>query len=257
MGMSASQARMLSLTARLSDKEFQAQNISNSKTRLATKSEEVTKTYSDALNQKKISLLTGFSNSTPVYQDLSFDLLTGPTPGVAGSYCLSDTQNRVLVRKDIATNFSQSANATAFATLCLGTNDPNADTTYYVNLFHRMQKGYTTEPNENQTINNKDWLENQLKEGGLFVEKYDKVKDAWADDSWQSNSEIIQQNDDTDVAIIKAQYDVDLGEINNKDKKFDLELKAIDTEHSAIQTEMESVKKVIDKNIENSFKTFG
>jgi len=38
MGMSASQARLLSLTTRLTNNEFRAQTITNSKLRLADKS---------------------------------------------------------------------------------------------------------------------------------------------------------------------------------------------------------------------------
>ena len=41
------------------------------------------------------------------------------------------------------------------------------------------------------------------------------------------------------------------------DKKFDTQIQQLSTEQKAIETEMESVKKVIDKNIEETFKTFG
>jgi len=33
-------------------------------------------------------------------------------------------------------------------------------------------------------------------------------------------------------------------------------MKQLDTEHNAVQTEMEAVQKVLQKNIEGSFKTF-
>jgi hypothetical protein len=36
-----------------------------------------------------------------------------------------------------------------------------------------------------------------------------------------------------------------------------LRLKQLDTEQSAISTELDAVKKVIEKNTESSFKTFG
>ena len=41
-----------------------------------------------------------------------------------------------------------------------------------------------------------------------------------------------------------------------QDKSLELRLSTLDTQHSAIQTELEAVKKVMSKNIENSFKTF-
>ena len=44
--------------------------------------------------------------------------------------------------------------------------------------------------------------------------------------------------------------------IQQQDRTLELRLKQLDTEQEALQTEMEAVKKVIDKNIESTFKTF-
>jgi hypothetical protein len=61
----------------------------------------------------------------------------------------------------------------------------------------------------------------------------------------------------------KAKYDQEIQAINAKieviqgqDKDLELRLKQLDTEENAISTEMEAVKKVIQKNVETSFKTF-
>lgn len=61
----------------------------------------------------------------------------------------------------------------------------------------------------------------------------------------------------------KAVYDQEINSINAKieviqgqDKDLELRLKQLDTEQNAIQTEMDSVKKVISKNVDTSFKTF-
>ena len=40
------------------------------------------------------------------------------------------------------------------------------------------------------------------------------------------------------------------------DRTLELRLKQLDTEQEALQTELDSVKKVIDKNVDNIFKTF-
>lgn len=60
-----------------------------------------------------------------------------------------------------------------------------------------------------------------------------------------------------------AVYEKEIQDINAKtakiqeeDRTLELRLKQLDTEQEALQTEMEAVKKVIDKNIENTFKTF-
>ena len=44
--------------------------------------------------------------------------------------------------------------------------------------------------------------------------------------------------------------------IQQQDRTLELRLKQLDTEHNALQTEMEAVKKVMDKNVEDTFKTF-
>lgn len=61
----------------------------------------------------------------------------------------------------------------------------------------------------------------------------------------------------------KALYDKTVAEIDAKttmiqqqDKTLELHLDQLDTEQQAIQTELDAVKKVIDKNIEETFKTF-
>ncbi len=60
-----------------------------------------------------------------------------------------------------------------------------------------------------------------------------------------------------------AKYDKMVQDINAKtsiiqqeDQQLELRLKQLDTEQSALSTEMEAVKKVVDDNVESSFKTF-
>lgn len=67
-----------------------------------------------------------------------------------------------------------------------------------------------------------------------------------------------------DYEYAKMIYDRSIDDINNKtesiqqqDKGLELRLKQLDTEQKAIQTEMEAVQKVIQKNVETTFKTFG
>lgn len=45
--------------------------------------------------------------------------------------------------------------------------------------------------------------------------------------------------------------------VHQQDKALELRLNQLDTEQSAIKTELESLGKVIDDNVESSFKTFG
>ncbi len=78
----------------------------------------------------------------------------------------------------------------------------------------------------------------------------------------------VQDDDAFDAAMEtytakKAIYDKTVADIDAKttviqqqDKTLELHLDQLDTEQQAIQTELDAVKKVIDKNIEETFKTF-
>ena len=67
-----------------------------------------------------------------------------------------------------------------------------------------------------------------------------------ADPNYASNLNVISSNQAAALAVIQSQ-----------DKMLELTAHQLDTQHNEVQTEYDSVKKVIDKNIEVSFKTFG
>ncbi len=58
---------------------------------------------------------------------------------------------------------------------------------------------------------------------------------------------------DQSIQDINAQIEI----IQAQDKNLELRLKQLDTEQNAIQTELDAVGKVVEKNVESSFKTFG
>ena len=78
----------------------------------------------------------------------------------------------------------------------------------------------------------------------------------WRDISWDSATSIYDQYYDDDDAAAKAKYDRLQTQIQNQDKKLELELNNIETQRSAVTTEVESVQKVIDDNVDSTFKTF-
>ena len=66
-----------------------------------------------------------------------------------------------------------------------------------------------------------------------------------------------------DYTMSKDEYDKTVADLNaqtetlqQEDKVLELRLDQIDTEQNELQTELEAVKAVLDKNIENTFKTF-
>ena len=103
MGMSASQARFLCLTARLSDNEVTQQNLAYSKQRLSDNSQMINDQYLEALNKTKYQVLTGYNGNQANYADVSYNQLTGCNTVAAGKqYLVKDNTGKVLVSNAIA-----------------------------------------------------------------------------------------------------------------------------------------------------------
>ena len=108
-------------------------------------------------------------------------------------------------------------------------------------------------------LNNALYFQNAIRTGGVIIQKYDENND---NDGWANydiiSSPFVEDNLYTeDDAAAVATYESKSAMIQSQDKFLELELKQVETQHQAAQTEYDSVKKVIDKNIERSFKTFG
>ena len=103
MGMAASQARLLTITARLSNNELEQQSVAYSKQRLADTSNQVNQNYLDALSKTKYQLLTGYNSSEAIYADLTYNQITGLNSVATGKqYIVKDKEGKVLVSSAIA-----------------------------------------------------------------------------------------------------------------------------------------------------------
>lgn len=372
MGMAASQARLLSITARMTDNENSAQDISYSKIRLADQTEQVNTDYLNALKATKLTVLTGFNGSEEVYTDISYNLMTGYNTLAAGQqYVVTDKKGRVLVTQkqkeayeasngylngflaaygysqadiditqnsdasdedkalveqkihdawdqyltavdlhygdeehgldfgfvsfsndpydgyatytDLATGETKALNyegttqeqrelydyAVALTEAYYGTSDSanNLDTAakaenqtfiaYLTNIFNKMQSaGYYVEEDETKTLKDNAWFEEGLRSGDLQLEYYSATEKKFVSTSIDEDSSIQEVEDEREIAIVEREYQMKLEEIEQQDTKYDMELKKLDTEHNALQTEYDSVKNVIDKNVEKSFQIF-
>lgn len=81
---------------------------------------------------------------------------------------------------------------------------------------------------------------------------------------FQETDDVAYNNAMNDYVYQKSVYDKNIADLNAKteiiqqeDRTLELKLKQLDTEHNALQTEIDAVKKVCDKNVEDTFKTFG
>ncbi len=111
-------------------------------------------------------------------------------------------------------------------------------------------------------ISDINYLQECLRNGKYLIQKLDQNENLesgwrWSDISWDTASNITDSYYTDDDATAKAKYDRIQSQIQAQDKKLELELDNIETQRSAVTTEIESVQKVIDENIEGSFNAFG
>lgn len=329
MGMSASQARLMSMTSRLSDLELRAQTISNAKVRLADQAEGASRAYSDALDKQTMKVYSGLqADGTSSYVDATlknitsysstsnldstnsvfryiesssgslvatnelvkkYDDAVAATAPTAGS--AAETNLHAYLDKKLgghAVRAAVAASGTTLAVTAITADQITAETTkynflagygvnpdattgkydenakaykYYSDLYAKLStEGYTLI--QDTQANSPEWLQAQVDAGNIFLREYDKYagadgKGAFQDVSWTSGDSSLQEKTDkTDTARAEADYESAMASIKSKEERFDLQLKEIDTEHTAVQTEMDSVKKVMSKNIERTFKIF-
>ncbi|MBQ8476733.1 hypothetical protein IJ531_06705 [bacterium] len=118
---------------------------------------------------------------------------------------------------------------------------------------------YGTSDGESDTVG-PNYLQDCLRNGKYLLQKGDvnteTNKVQWKSLSWDATSNINDNYYTEDDDVAKAKYDRLQNQIQNQDKKLELELDNIETQRSAVTTEIESVQKVIDDNIQDSFKVF-
>ena len=129
----------------------------------------------------------------------------------------------------------------------------DAKVKWYTNLFERMKKGFTVI--EDGLASSNEWIRFALESGIVSMEQVD-TNNNWVSMLHSNCSDITEVTDEKAVAVAEAEYNKAMNNIENKDKRFDMELKNIDTEHNSLQTEYDSIKSVISKNIERSFKIY-
>ncbi len=128
----------------------------------------------------------------------------------------------------------------------------STDATYYLNLFKLIQaKGWVKDTS--MDANSGTTLQNKLK-NGYYLSLY-------SGGSWSGNissskiSTVTEEDDDDAIEKAKAEYEASKDKLDYKESMLDLQQNDLDTERSALVTEMESVKAILNKNIEK-FKLF-
>ncbi len=384
MGMAASQARLLTLTSRLHDVEYKAQNVMSQKIALATQKDELYQEYCDALDATKIQVAYTNSDGSTIFLDANYSTLCEYNENRTKQYSLIDSKTgKVIVDEEterMYNAFNQSDKYSfAWAMLGMGLSfsysdtslsDPNAygqgteigigtaqddyenddgdnnlfmtdaeryaynnhsdkvsdeynalkeamnndskeeqtkalqtfrealyndaeirkdiyeymrrdkqapqepveyDETYpedfpldefnfYANLFEEIQAngGCTSIPPQCESGENGNaWFNNMVESGRVIIEYFDGKNWSQTSVATSTNTNMLQEvQDDTDLMKAQAEYEYQLDKINDKDTKYDQDLSKLETERTSITTEIDSIEKVRDDNIERTFGIF-
>jgi len=119
---------------------------------------------------------------------------------------------------------------------------------------------------EDGLMNSQDWLKYALETGTVSLERVNYTNPTevgtglkhatWTSIIYTNALDISEQQNEKAIAIAEAEYEQKSREIENKDKQYDSILKLLDTEHNALQQELETAKTVIQKNTERTLKIY-
>ena len=148
----------------------------------------------------------------------------------------------------------------------------DTDFWYYVNVYKQIEANGgrcvgISEFNGIDGVGNastdSDWLQNQIQSGTITIDiaSLDKNGNLSFASTGVPGDQRLEYTttttiDKTAYAKAEAEYEHKLKDINQKDKKFDLDLSKLETERTALKTEYDSVKKVVQDNIERTFGIF-
>ena len=303
MGLSASQARFLQLTARKSDIEYEAQQICFQRLSIAEKQEAASMKYQDAVNNRKLTF--NYNNGQGLQKvDLTYNnyknYMNQQMDGLATAeqkyYLVSSSGNKIIVsseaerdammKKDsypVANkNDIDEAKAKYDATEDKSTLD--ADTLRLAQmdlsscvLETRIDEETGEEIHEYvhykfseddfmivEDLDNPDVFQSAIEDGVYFFATIDTDKETgehkFKTQSFETlggGGKISQELDKSDDAKAEAEYQTEMARLQKIDQKLELRLDQLETTRNAVQTEMESVQKVLEDNIEKSFNSFG
>ncbi|MCM1339639.1 MAG: hypothetical protein NC191_08215 [Muribaculaceae bacterium] len=113
MGLSASQARLLTITARLTSNEYESQQVSNAKMRLAIQSQQASSDYIAALNSTQYMFTTYDAQGDAINTALTANVLY-QYADMKNQYVLSNAAGQALLLSEDYKNYEKAANLDAF-----------------------------------------------------------------------------------------------------------------------------------------------
>lgn len=137
--------------------------------------------------------------------------------------------------------------------------NPNATTAqemyiaeFYSAMFNNIvQNGWV----ENDQIDDEEYLKNTLKNATYFISSLSS-DNYYYQDRYLDNGYVIEVQDEDAIKDAEIAYTQMKHKLNAKEEKLDLEMKKIDLEISSLTSEYDTVKQLINKNVEKTFTMF-
>jgi len=319
MGMAASQARFLGLTARKTNTEYEGQQVNQQRTALSNESaglfnqmltlkvpvppsatDYYSMRYSYEQNGQSYEIINYTASATTAgaydvtvrtaYDVVNYtDLILNENPQTQVVQTLYSRTDGSTGNTSYFMRFGTSATEYALVGPAINTTLAEAkgmpaDTKFYSYnrdgsnyymteaevLNHATEEGYSGVMNAYRQDNSKQVQDTTYNGVNLIADSTGKFNYITLPDGSQYLLNLDEVSDDAgydkamqDYNYEKMVYDKTIADINAKteviqsqDRTLELRLKQLDTEQEALQTEMDAVKKVIEKNVESTFKTF-
>jgi len=275
MGMSSTQARLLTLTSRQTDAQFKAQQITHQKLALTRESDELSQAYLKELDKTKVQSvlyssqgglaefglnqlnIQGGRSITGDYAPTEVDKTTeGPT------FKIGDDEYRIVLTAAYGTGGTgfkftsdqevmEALNAGAIQLEKLTKGQELSDVDAYDNYSYVGGGDVINTPTPNS------WLKKNDTTNYFFYDMNGRLYHAeYKSTSVGQETSLVEMEDKKYVAKAEAKYNADVRKVNDKDKKLDMQLKALETEQSALKTESETLKSLVKDNIEKTFNIF-
>ena len=289
MGLAASQGRYLCLTARMSDLVYEGQQISQQRLALASETQEIAEKYNEAMNNTVLQATTAEGGT----QQLTYDVITSQDPfsGLcmrivylngnvvvpSKSYSLNVT-SKDEEGNDITESITSASDFIKKYMSDLDGDELNSVSGYNLSdLKNYYETHYGTDTINIELVNNinsalknenehylydenckdPEYLQQMLTSGEWLLQQVStSEEDGWEDIVWQGSSAISEVYYTADDAAAEAEYEAAMKEIQKRDQLLELRLEQVETQEQSVETEIDSVKEIINKNIEDSFKTF-
>lgn len=294
MGMSASQARFLSITARMHDLEYQAQAIEYSKLSLSNDSYIAYEEYCEGVNATKYQMNVFSTEGADTKVDVTYSsIIASANQPTHIMYMLTDTATDAIYLPEqivngmngkIPESLDEFLGIVADKYIYSGqglTSDEAFDklsqdgySTYWTAIYYQLT-GYTSDTGKvstgrgfisvsTESANDREWIQRKIEEGEAILnvmqnaqdEVNDKKVNIFEKTNMATDTNMSIASDDLLISQAQDTYERKLEDINQKDKQLDLRLARIENERNALKTEYDTVKDLIKKNIERGYKTF-